>query len=126
MDPAAAAVFVLCRFDELADPGSRAMSLALPDGPVEVFVVRQGDRVYAYLNQCPHTGGPLDWVPDQFLNLEQDHIQCATHAALFRIRDGFCVAGPCSGDRLTAVPARVENGNIVIRPGPDDGAGQAG
>jgi nitrite reductase/ring-hydroxylating ferredoxin subunit len=126
MDPTATAVFVLCRFDELADPGSRAMSLAFPDGPVDVFVVRQGDRVYAYLNQCPHTGGPLDWVPDQFLNLEQDHIQCATHAALFRIRDGLCVAGPCSGDRLTAVPAHVENGDIIIRPGPDDGAGQAG
>ncbi|NNG12293.1 MAG: Rieske (2Fe-2S) protein [Halobacteria archaeon] len=126
MEPATAAQFVLCRFDELADPDSRAMTVMFPDGPGEVFVVRQGERVYAYLNQCPHTGGPLDWVPDQFLNLEQDHIQCATHAALFRIRDGFCVAGPCSGDHLTSVPASVENGEIVIRPRPCGTAGHAG
>ncbi len=126
MDPATSAQFVLCRFDELADPGSRAMTVALPDGPREVFVVRQANRVYAYLNQCPHTGGPLDWVPDQFLNLEQDHIQCATHAALFRIHDGFCVAGPCSGDHLTAVPASVENGMIVLRLKPGGATGQPG
>ena len=102
------------------------MTVTFSDGPREIFVVRQGDRVYAYFNQCPHTGGPLDWVPDQFLNLEQDHIQCATHAALFRIQDGLCVAGPCSGDRLTAVPAHVEDGAIVIRPGAGGGTGQAG
>jgi nitrite reductase/ring-hydroxylating ferredoxin subunit len=102
------------------------MTVELPDGPGEVFVVRQGDRVYGYLNQCPHTGGPLDWVPDQFLNLEQDHIQCATHGALFHIQDGFCVAGPCAGDRLTPVPTSVEDGEIVVRPGAGGAAGQGG
>jgi len=102
------------------------MTVELPDGPGEVFVVRQGDRAYGYLNQCPHTGGPLDWVPDQFLNLEQDHIQCATHDALFHIQDGFCVAGPCAGDHLTPVPTSVENGEIVVRPGAGGAAGQGG
>jgi nitrite reductase/ring-hydroxylating ferredoxin subunit len=126
MEPASAAKIIFCRFDELADPDSRAMTVMFPDGPGEVFVVRQGGRVYAYLNKCPHTGGPLDWVPNQFLNLEQDHIQCATHAALFRIRDGFCVAGPCSGDHLTSVSASVENGEIVIHSRPSGTAGQAG
>lgn len=96
-----------------------------PDGPGEVFVVRQGEHAYAYLNRCPHTGGPLDWVPDQFLNLEQDHIQCATHAALFRIRDGFCVAGPCSGGHLTPVSMSIENGEIIIHTGPGGATAQA-
>jgi nitrite reductase/ring-hydroxylating ferredoxin subunit len=126
MGTTTAAQFVVCRLDELADPGSRAMTVVFPEGPGEVFVVRQGGRVYAYRNQCPHTGGPLDWVPDRFLNLEQDHIQCATHDALFRITDGFCVAGPCAGDHLAPVPVQIENGDIVIRPGPGGDAGTGG
>ena len=50
-----------------------------------LFVVRTGATVRAYENSCPHTGGPLDWVPDQFLTREKDMILCATHGALFRI-----------------------------------------
>lgn len=119
-----AAHFTVCRFDELADPGSKSMGVLLADGPGEVFVVRRGERVYGYLNRCPHTGAPLDWVPDQFLNLEQDHIQCAMHDALFRIDDGVCVAGPCAGDRLTPVTTRIEHGEVVVRPGPDADAGR--
>ncbi|MEE8263379.1 MAG: Rieske (2Fe-2S) protein, partial [Gammaproteobacteria bacterium] len=41
------------------------------------------------------------WVPDQFLDETGNLLQCATHGALFRIEDGFCVAGPCTGASLT-------------------------
>ena len=80
----------------------------------DVFIVRLGRQVFAYLNSCPHTGGPLDWMPDQFLNLDRDYIQCATHAALFRISDGYYVAGPCAGERLTSVPVIVDAGEVVV------------
>ncbi len=104
---------VLCRLDELPDHGSRGFSLTGVT-MLEIFIVRSADRVYAYRNSCPHTGAPLDWFPDQFLNVDLTLIQCAMHAAQFRIEDGVCVAGPCPGARLTAVPVTVIDGAVVL------------
>ena len=106
--------YLLCRLDELADPGSKGSQANLGGTVEEILVVRRDNRVFGYINSCPHTGGPLDWMPDQFLSTDKRHIQCATHAALFRLDDGICVAGPCAGDRLTAVPLQVESGNVYL------------
>jgi nitrite reductase/ring-hydroxylating ferredoxin subunit len=108
---------VICRLDELEDPDSRGMTVTHGGKPCDILVVRQGEQVFGYLNSCPHTGGPLDWVPDQFLNLDREYIQCATHAALFQLHDGECIAGPCIGERLTTVPVLVEAGAVVMLTG---------
>jgi nitrite reductase/ring-hydroxylating ferredoxin subunit len=100
--------------DALQDPGSKGVTVTCDSRLFDLFVVRRGDEVRAYLNNCPHTGAPLDWVPDQFLSLDNKHIQCAMHDALFRWEDGECVAGPCRGDALTAVPARVKDGQVML------------
>ena len=68
----------------------------------------------AYENACPHTGGPLDWVPDRFLAPGKDMILCATHGALFRIEDGYCLAGPCAGERLTPLPVHIVGGTVAV------------
>ena len=104
----------LCRCDELPDPGSKSCVIKGAAGPEEIFLVRRGDAVYGYRNQCPHTGGPLDWVPDQFLDLDKRYIQCATHDARFRIEDGYCVMGPCAGQALQPVAVRVESGWVWL------------
>lgn len=104
----------LCRLDELSDPGSRGFGVRTAAGPQDIFVVRRGDTVFAYRNHCPHTGSPLDWQPDQFLNLERTLIQCATHLALFRIEDGLCLAGPCAGQALAPVEVVLENGWVLV------------
>lgn len=104
----------LCRLDELPDPGSRGFSLTTDAGLQDIFVVRRGDRAFAYLNHCPHTGSPLDWQPDQFLNLERTLIQCATHMALFRIEDGHCLAGPCAGQALTPLAVTLLDGWVAV------------
>ena len=104
----------VCHLDELDDPDSRGLTLSVNERLFDVFIVRQGSQVFAYRNSCPHTGGPLDWLPNQFLSLDRDYIQCATHAALFRLDDGRCVSGPCAGDRLTSVDVIVEAGEIVV------------
>jgi nitrite reductase/ring-hydroxylating ferredoxin subunit len=104
---------VLCRLEDIEDPGSVALTLTTAGGPEDIFVVRRGTQAWGYLNRCPHTGGPLDWVPGQFLDLDRKYIQCATHDALFGIADGVCIAGPCSGDRLTGVPLVIEAGDII-------------
>jgi len=107
---------VLCRLDELQNPGSRGATLRQGDRLLEVFVVRQGQGVYAYVNSCPHTGSPLDWTEHEFLSLDRRYIQCAMHAALFRVADGKCVAGPCAGASLTPVPVEVEAGMVIVAP----------
>lgn len=114
MNNASPSATVVCRFEDLPDPGSRGVTLEQGGRQYDVLVVRRGRQAFCYLNSCPHTGGPLDWMPDQFLSLDKLHIQCATHAALFRIEDGSCIAGPCSGDALTPVPVFVEGGRVIL------------
>ncbi len=92
--------YPLCRMDELPDPGSRGFTLALGEEVLELLLVRREGEVHAYRNRCPHTGVNLEWRPDQFLDLSERYIQCATHGALFRIEDGFCLRGPCAGQSL--------------------------
>ena len=105
---------VLCRLDEIPDPGSRGFDFREGDDLRSIFVVRLGDTVRAYENACPHTGGPLDWVPDQFLTREKDMILCATHGALFRIADGHCLSGPCVGENLRQLPVSIEGGTVAV------------
>lgn len=125
MTPRVPAQRILCRLEDIVDPGSKGVTVTSGDTPQEVIVVRQGARVYGYLNNCPHTGGPLDWVPDRFLDLEREYIQCSTHDALFRIEDGVCVAGPCAGDRLTPVQLIVEAGEVILADGESRQDGQS-
>ena len=106
---------VICRLEELDDPGSRGAAVTIAGQLQDIFIVRRGGDVYGYLNSCPHTGAPLDWVPDRFLSLDGSQIQCATHDARFRIEDGLCIAGPCAGKRLAAVATVVENGAVYAQ-----------
>jgi nitrite reductase/ring-hydroxylating ferredoxin subunit len=98
----------LCALQELPKRASRGFMVETPAGVQDIFVVRDNTLVVAYYNSCPHTGAPLDWVPDQFLSLDGSQIQCATHDARFRVEDGVCIAGPCTGKRLSAVVTVVE------------------
>ncbi|MBL4834442.1 MAG: Rieske 2Fe-2S domain-containing protein [Pseudomonas sp.] len=100
----------LCRFDQLADPGS----LSVHRGGEMLMVIRQGTQVYVYLNRCPHRGIPLEWVPDQFLDSSGRLIQCASHGALFLPESGECVAGPCAGGYLQSRPCHVGNGLVWL------------
>jgi nitrite reductase/ring-hydroxylating ferredoxin subunit len=120
----------LCRIDEL--PRAEGRGFTIRDGARELhlFVMLRDGRPHAYLNRCPHTGVNLDWTPDRFLDWTGRMIQCATHGALFRIEDGYCVAGPCAGRSLTALPVR-EAGDVIevllpeeTSPSPPPPAGQ--
>jgi nitrite reductase/ring-hydroxylating ferredoxin subunit len=105
----------LCRLDEIAAPGSRGFSLGSGVERREIFVVRDAvGEARAYVNSCPHTGGPLDWVEHQFLSLDRRLILCATHGALFRIEDGHCVHGPCAGKRLTPLAIAIVDGAVML------------
>jgi nitrite reductase/ring-hydroxylating ferredoxin subunit len=76
--------------------------------------VRRGELVVAYKNSCPHTGVNLEWQTDQFLDMTQSYIQCATHGALFRIDDGYCLRGPCAGDWLDSLQVVLEDDVVIL------------
>ncbi len=78
------------------------------------FAVKKEGKLYIYKNSCPHIGVTLEWVEDQFLDSSNTMIQCANHGALFVIENGACVAGPCSGQRLTAVKFSLQDDLIFL------------
>ncbi len=106
---------VVCRLDEIDDPGSKEFCIGEGDWPFKGFVVRQGDEVYAYQNFCMHAGHPLNWRPDGFLTGDGSRIICASHGAIYEIRSGECVSGPCPGKKLRPVNVEVRNDEVIVR-----------
>lgn len=104
---------VLCALEDIPDGGSKGV---LPNarGRDQGLLVRQGDKVFGYVNNCPHYDrAPLGWKKDEFLNGAKDRIMCSAHGALFRIEDGECVIGPCLGQALQRIAVTVEDGMVL-------------
>lgn len=101
--------------DELDDPGCREFRIGEGDWPFRGFVVRQGDDVCAYQNYCVHAGHPLNWKPDSFLTPDGSQIICSSHGAVYDIKSGVCVAGPCPGKKLRALTVEIRDGSVVVR-----------
>ena len=103
----------LCEFSELPQPGARGFDLQ-GRGTDDLFVVRRGDLLRAYLNSCPHwPGASMPWRKNAYLDGKAEHIVCHGHGARFMLEDGLCVLGPCKGQVLKAVPLRIEHGGYV-------------
>jgi nitrite reductase/ring-hydroxylating ferredoxin subunit len=93
----------LCRLDELADGASRGFDAA-GLSRIPMFVVRRGNEVRGWLDNCPHVdGAPLAWRKDAYLNADGGSIVCYGHGAMFDIESGVCFKGPCVGQALTPV-----------------------
>ncbi len=105
---------IVCRLADIPDGGSKGFEIGEGPQALVFFVARKGARIYAYENSCPHTGGPLDWTPDRFIDKQSGHLLCATHGALFRVETGECLAGPCVGDRLRALRVSIDGEHIVL------------
>jgi nitrite reductase/ring-hydroxylating ferredoxin subunit len=101
--------------DDITDPGCREFTLGDGDWPFKGFIVRQGDEIYAYQNYCVHAGHPLNWKPDSFLTPDGSQIICASHGAVYEIKSGVCVAGPCPGKKLRALDVEIRVGTVVVR-----------
>jgi len=99
---------------DIADSGAREFELDGRDGRVPGFMVRKKDRVFAYVNICPHAGRPLNWGPDRFLTRENGLIMCAGHGALFQIDSGLCVEGACLGASLTSLELEIIDGRVLV------------
>jgi nitrite reductase/ring-hydroxylating ferredoxin subunit len=108
----------LCRVDDIPDGGAfEAGIIDERDGIRDsLMLTRHGDAVRAYRNVCPHAGRRLDWAPGQFL-IEDGHVICTAHGAMFRLASGECVSGPCRGTGLTEVAVESRGGEVVLREG---------
>ena len=99
-----------------AIPDGAAKEYRFGFGPVafRMFVVRTGEALRGYVNQCPHSNMPLNQQPDDFLTPDGDLLLCSQHLALFRIEDGACLYGPCEGRSLVPIGLIVRDGQIQI------------
>lgn len=108
------AVAPLLRLEQLAD-GAFAEVEADINGDAESLVLyRDGGQVRAWINVCPHAGRRLDWAPGQFLKSRDGLLVCAAHGASFELQRGECVAGPCRGEALRAVPVEIRDGAVWL------------
>lgn len=103
----------LCRVEEVPEGGARGFRAA-PGGFTGLFAVKRAGCIHVYVNACPHIGLPLEPLPDRFLDTRRQTIICSVHGARFRIEDGVCIAGPCVGQALEAVPVRIVDGEVLV------------
>ncbi len=99
---------LLFNISAFPDHGGKDISFQKEDKLTKILLQKSDDQIYAYLNNCPHAGTPLNMLNDKFLDFSGSQLLCKTHGARFRISDGECVSGPCKGDYLTPVAIRVE------------------
>ncbi|MEC9482987.1 MAG: Rieske 2Fe-2S domain-containing protein, partial [Halomonas sp.] len=104
---------LLCRLEDLEDVDALGV---WPDGrgrgPAPLIVTREGERVCAWRNVCPHNGSPLSRERHDFLEIHEGErqLRCNVHQAYFRLEDGLCTDGPCEGQRLEPVELeRIDN-----------------
>ena len=100
----------VCSIHDIEDDSAREFQV--DDQPV--VIVKRDGQFHAYLNWCPHLGIELNFMPDQFLDSDNQFLICANHGALFEIDSGDCLSGPCSGDALLAVPLEVREEQIWL------------
>jgi nitrite reductase/ring-hydroxylating ferredoxin subunit len=103
----------LCRVADIPDGGAIGVRVPSSTGGFDLILLRLGDRVFAYHNECPHAGRNLDYAPGQFL-VTDARIVCAVHGATFAVESGACLGGPCRNG-LVGMPVEVVEGEVWVR-----------
>lgn len=112
-------IYAICELDDIQNRRARGFSLLrqAEDGTQRawhIVVVRWGQQVFGYINQCPHQGVHLDWERNQFLDPNGLRLMCGKHGALFEIGTGRCTDGPCQGQGLQPVAVSVIDGEVCV------------
>jgi len=107
------AEYPLCPANALLEGASKGFAAQPGAAYADIVVVRTREGIYAYRNCCPHTGAPMEWEPDQFLDYTGVLIQCGIHGAQFRIDDGYCIAGPCARQSLQRIAVIEKDGWLI-------------
>ncbi|MCX7684127.1 MAG: Rieske 2Fe-2S domain-containing protein [Acetobacteraceae bacterium] len=105
----------LCRAEEIAEGEARGFPPP-PGGLTGLVALRRGGEIRVYVNACPHLGLPLELLPGRFLDASGRHLVCSAHGARFRVEDGRCISGPCSGEALESVPCEIDPEGLLTVP----------
>lgn len=101
----------VCTFDGLGDGTVQSLEL----GAFPILIVRRGDRIFAFVNACPHQYLPLDHRGDRILSADGAMLRCTNHQAGFLIETGEGVDGFGVGTCLDKIPVSIAaDGWIVI------------
>lgn len=101
----------------------------LPGRKTKIAVYRFRDQYFAYLDQCPHQGGPVcegivigneeaEIIDDgtivrRYISQDRYNIACPWHGVEFNLQTGVCRSD--SRERLMAYPVFVEDEEVLIR-----------
>ncbi len=77
-------------------------------GGENIMLVRHNDEIFAWSNQCPHYGAPLNKG-----YIDHHHVTCPWHNARFELQSGRMVTPPALDD-LPGYEVKVENQAIYI------------
>ncbi len=111
-----------CRLDEIPDGGGHVVTVGDGSDALGAVLLRDGEKVIAWHNRCPHFGQPLAKRDEWLIVRERQSLSCNVHYARFDWHDGTCTDGDCVGDRLTAIPVEIRSGMVVVA----SPAGEAG
>jgi len=101
----------ICNLIEIEDGKAKSFEHPFKENR-SIIITRLGDKVWGYLNMCPHMGVELQFQNDKFMSFDGSQLQCSMHGALFEPATGYCTWGPCSGQSLISIPLVIENEKI--------------
>ena len=95
----------VARLSDIPDSGVLGVTLASGE---RVCLVRCGDEVSAFHDECPHSGMPLS--EGEVVGCE---LECAWHGARFDCVSGLVKQGPAE-DPLTRYEVRIEGDEVLV------------
>ena len=103
----------LCALSDVVDQGGFEVVFGEGEQAFRILLLRSGQKVWSYINNCPHFSLPLNFQPQTFVTFE-DMVVCAHHTAFFKFNDGSCTDGPCAGTGLAPVPSYQKDGEVFF------------
>lgn len=104
----------VCASAELADRQHRIIPLLFKKEQQTAIVLRYGNQVYAYLNQCVHMVRRLDCIHDAVFDEQQGHLRCSMHGIVFDPTSGESLSVLCSGERLEPLRCEESDGQVYL------------
>jgi nitrite reductase/ring-hydroxylating ferredoxin subunit len=105
---------LLCRIDELGDPGTKNVVLGEGEDELDIIIVQTNGARHAYINCCPHQFIPLETFPNHFLTENKKYFLCSGHGARFELATGACYSGPCLGKGLDRLAIAELDGAVYL------------
>lgn len=103
---------VLARIEDVPDKGAIVRDVGEGAQRVSLLLTRDGERISAFQNMCPHARFPLERFDGVVIVQEGRYLVCAAHGASFCLRTGAHAGGPGRGG-LAPAPIRLDRGRII-------------